>query len=72
MFVWELMLIWVMSVGFEYTCTVLEKENVSRVIPKLYEWVYKTWRLFPLVDEHSIAVMTADSQSRRSQTASYG
>ena len=51
MFVWGLMLIWVMSVGFEYTCTVLEKENVSRVIPKLYEWIYKTWRLFLLVDE---------------------
>ena len=39
---------------------------------KILRWVYKTWRLFPLVDEHSVAFMTAGSQSRRSQIVSYG
>ena len=56
------MLLLVMVVGFENTCTVSGKWNVSRVIPRLYGWVYKTWRLFPLADEHSIAVMIVGSQ----------
>ena len=54
--------------GWCYTCTVSGRWDVSRVISRLYGWVYKTWRLFPLADEHSVAVMTAGgSQSRRSQ-----
>ena len=57
------MLLWVMGVGFENTSTVSGKWNVSSVIPRLYGWVYKTWKLFPLPDEHSGAVMTAGSQS---------
>ena len=35
------------------------KCNVSRVIPRLYGWVYKTLRLSPLVDGHSVVVMSA-------------
>ena len=48
------------------TLAVSRKWNVSGIIPRLYGWVYKTWRLFPLADEHSVAVMTVGSQSRQS------
>ena len=34
-------------------------------------WVYKTFRLSPIVVEHTLVVMTAGSQSRRSQIESY-
>ena len=68
----RLMLLRVMGVGFENTCTVSGKWNVSRVIPRLYGWVYRTWRLFPLVDEHSVAVVIVGFQSRLSQIVSYG
>ena len=37
----------------------------------LYRWVYKTLGLCPLVVEHSVVVMTAGSQLRRSQIESY-
>ena len=57
-----------LGVDFENTCTVSEKWNVSRV----YGWVYKTLRLFPLAVEYSVVVMTVDSQSRRSQIETYG
>ena len=55
-------------VGFENTCTVSGKWNVSRVIPRLYEWVHKTLRLSLLVGEHGVVVMSVrlnpmDSQS---------
>ena len=60
------------DMGFARTCTISEKGDVSRVIPKLYEWVYKTLRLSPLVVEHRVAVLTAGSLSRRSQIESYG
>ena len=36
------MLLLVMGVGFENTWTGSKKLNVSRVIPRLYGWVYKT------------------------------
>ena len=49
---WGLMLLWVMGAGFDNTCAVSGKWNVSRVIPRLYRWVYKTVRLSPLVIEH--------------------
>ena len=45
--------------GFDNTCTVSGEGNVSKVIPRLYGWVYKTLRLFPLVVEHSDVVMSA-------------
>ena len=45
MFYLRLMLLWVMGVGFENTCTVSGKWNVSRVVPKLYGWVCKILRL---------------------------
>ena len=55
-----LMLLWVIGVGFDNTCTVSAKWNVYRVIPRLYGWVYKTLRLFPLVVvEHSVVVVSA-------------
>ena len=57
---------------WEHSCTVSGKWNISRVILRLYGWVYKTWRLMPLADEQSVAVMTVGSQSRRSQIVSYG
>ena len=53
-----LILLGVMGVGFD-TCTVSRKWNVSRVIPRLYGWVYKTLRLFPLAVEHGVVVMSA-------------
>ena len=59
------MLLWVMVVGFENTCTVSGKWNVSKVIPRLYGWVYKTLRLSPLA-------VTAASQSKQSQIESCG
>ena len=65
-----LMLPWVMQVGFYITCTVLGKWNVSRVIPRLYGWVYKILRLFTFVFDHSVVVVTAGSLSRRAQTES--
>ena len=48
MFFWRLMLLWVKGVGFENTYTVLGKWNVSRVIPRLYGWVYKLFITPPL------------------------
>ena len=36
LFCWGMMLLWVMGMGFEKTCTVLEKWIVSKVISKLY------------------------------------
>ena len=45
-----------MRVEFENTSTVSGKSNISGIISRLYGWVYKTWRLFPLADEHSVAV----------------
>ena len=65
------MLPWVMQVGFYISCTVLGKWNVSRVIPRLYGWVYKILRLFTFVFDHSVVVVTAGSLSWRAQTESY-
>ena len=45
--------------GFSNTCAVSGKWAVSRVIPRLCGWVYKTLRLSPLVVKHSVAVMGA-------------
>ena len=53
------MLFWVIGVGFHNACTVSEKLTVSRVIPSLYGWVYKTLGLSPLVVEHSVGVISA-------------
>ena len=64
LFYWGLMLLRLMGVEFENTCTVSGKWNVFRVIPRLYGWVCKTLRLSPLVIEYSVVVMTAGSQWR--------
>ena len=53
LFYWGLILLWGVGVGFDNTCTISGKWNVSRVIPTLHEWVYKTLRLSPLMAEHS-------------------
>ena len=45
--------------GFDNTCTISGKRNISRVIPRLYGWVYKTLRLSPLAVDHSVVVMSA-------------
>ena len=66
-----LMLLWVMNVGFENTCTISRKWNVSRVIRSIYRWIYKILRLSPLAVEHRVVVMTAGSQSRQAQMEFY-
>ena len=53
------MLLWVMGVRFNNTRAVSGEWNVSRVISRLYGWVYKTLRLSTLVVEHSVVVMRA-------------
>ena len=54
-----------MGVGFLKIC------KVSGMDGWMDGWVYKTFRLSPLVVEHTLVVMTAGSQSRRSQIESY-
>ena len=53
------MLLWVMVLGFQNTCAVSEKWNVSRVIPRLNGWVCKTLRLSPLAVKHSVLAVLA-------------
>ena len=48
-----------MGGGVDNTCKVSGKWNVSRIIRKLYGWVYRTLRLSPSVVEHSVLVMSA-------------
>ena len=55
------------GVGFSNHCTVSSKWNVSRIILRIYGWVYKTLKLFPLVVEYSVAVMSARLNSMGSQ-----
>ena len=45
--------------GVDNTCAISGKLNLSRVIPRLYGWVYKTSRLPPLVVEHSFVVISS-------------
>ena len=52
------MLLWIMDVGLDNTCIVSEKWDVSKVIPRLYGWVYETLRFSPLVVEHGVVVMS--------------
>ena len=66
------MLLWVMGVGFENTCPVSGKWNVPRVvIDRFVNGYMKPSDSLALVVEHSVVVMTAGSQSRRSQIVSY-
>ena len=44
------MLLWIMGVGFDNTHIVSGNWNVSRVIQRLYGWIYKTLRLSPVVN----------------------
>ena len=53
------LLLWIdatLGVGFEKTCIVSGKWNVSRVDPSLYGWVCKTLRLSLLGVEHTVVV----------------
>ena len=52
------MQLWIMVVGLDNTCIVSEKWDVSRVISRLYGWVYETLRFSPLVVEHGVVVMS--------------
>ena len=45
------MLLWVMAVGFENTCTVSGKSDISRVVPGLSGWVYKIFKTPQLLVE---------------------
>ena len=58
LFYWRVMLLRVMGVGFENTCAVSEKWNVSRVIPRLYGWVYKILRLVNITVEDRVVDVT--------------
>ena len=66
-FCWRLMLLLVMSVGFENICTVSGKWNASRVVPRLCRWVFKILWLFSVIAEDSVVVVTSRYQSGESQ-----
>ena len=58
LFYWRVMLLRVMGVGFENTGAVSEKWNVSRVVPRLYGWVYKILRLVNITVEDRVVDVT--------------
>ena len=62
LFYWRLMLLWVMGVGFENTCIVSRKWNVTRVVSRFYGWVYKILRL-PLLLVQLQVPSSGDSQA---------
>ena len=53
----ERILLWVIVVWSENTCTFSGKWNASRVVPILYGWVYKTLRLTIITAEESLVVV---------------
>ena len=57
-FCWGLMLLWVMGVGFENTCTVSEKCNFSRVVWRFYGWVYPISKLYLVLAGCSLVVVS--------------
>ena len=56
------MLLWVMDVEFENTCTVPGKLNVSSSISRLPRWVKKALKGAGFIAEDSLVVMIADPQ----------
>ena len=56
-----------MGVGFENTCTVSDKQNVSRVVTRLYEWVYKILKT-ALIISSTVVSHQGDSVSAVSQS----
>ena len=56
-----------MGVGFENTCTVSDKQNVSRVVTRLYEWVYKILKT-TLIISSTVVSHQGDSVSAVSQS----
>ena len=64
------MLLWVMGVGLENTCTVSGKWNVTRVVPRLYGRVYKILSLLPLLVELQVPNL-GDSQAAGSMHSQF-
>ena len=56
-----------MGVGFENTCTVSDRQNVSRVVTRLYEWVYKILKT-TLIISSTVVSHQGDSVSAVSQS----
>ena len=56
-----------MGVGFENTCTVSDRQNVSRVVTRLYEWVYKILKT-TLIISSTVVSHQGDSISAVSQS----
>ena len=67
---------WCYSERWGWDLITLAQFQESEMSPGLFQdfigWAHKTLRLFPLVVEHSVVVMTAGFQSRRSQSETYG
>ena len=61
------MLLLVKGVGFENICTVSGKYNVSRVVQRLYGWIYKIIRPFSTTGEDGIVAVTIGNQHGRPQ-----
>ena len=73
LFYWRLTVLWVIGVGFDNTCTISGKWNISRLFQEFIDgYIAKILRLSALVVEYSVKVMTAGSQSRQCQIESYG
>ena len=49
-----------MGVGFKNTCTVLGKWNISKVVPGLFGWIYKTNKI--VRSAFSLQVTSVDAQ----------
>ena len=67
LFYWRLILLWVIGVGFGNTCAISGKWNISRVVPRLYGWLYKILRLPFITTEDGVMVATARYQIGVSQ-----
>ena len=61
----------VMGVGFENICTISGGWNVSKVVPRLYGWIYNVLWLFLLTAEDSVVAVTMGFQSGRPQFDSH-
>ena len=46
---WRLMLLWVIGVGFDNTSTLSVKWNITRILSKLFGWVYIILRFLSLL-----------------------
>ena len=60
LYFWELMLLYVMGVGFKNTYSASGKWNISKVVPRLFGWIYKSNKT--AISEFSLQVIIAVSQ----------